>query len=113
MLMSSAPFVIFPFPSAIKDPTRVKGCTAPVEVSAVVPVMENAYCPCRSLFENPVGGGGGVTVPPPLLHAPAHNAAAQTLRTNARFTVHLPKSNAFSQVLQASVPAESPSHSAA
>src|SRR5580704_6186812 len=109
--MSSAPFAIFPFPSAIKDPTRVKGWTAPLEV-AVVPVIENAYCLCRSLLENPIGGGGGVTEPPPPLHAPAHSAAAQTQSISARFTGHLPESTAPSQALQPSVPAECLSHSA-
>src|SRR5580693_5379609 len=107
---------MFPFPSAMNDPIRVNGTTASVAWSQqTVPVIENAYCPCRLLFENRFGGGGGVVVePPPPLQAPAHNAAAAQKKTlHPRFIAYLPRSNAPSPFQGASARAECPSRFAA
>jgi hypothetical protein len=46
--MSSAPAVMLPFPSAVKEPTRVKVFeVAKFEEAISEPVMENAYCPLK------------------------------------------------------------------
>src|SRR5258708_14218189 len=55
---SSRPPVIWPLPSAVKLPARVKGVLNPPQSS--VPPIKKAYCPFKLALEKvPVGGGGG------------------------------------------------------
>src|SRR3974390_1259381 len=69
-LTSSSPVVMWPLPSAVNVPTRVK--MLPVPPHSSVPVIENAYWPARLALENfPGGGGGGGGFDPPPPQATA------------------------------------------
>src|ERR1700682_2037084 len=71
---SSRPPVIWPLPSAVKLPARVKGVLNPPHSS--VPPIKKAYCPFKLALEKvPVGGGGGgPTIAVPLPHAAQNEA---------------------------------------
>src|SRR6267143_34029 len=66
---------MWPLPSAVKLPARVKGVLNPPHSS--VPLIEKAYWPFKLALEKvPVGGGGGgPTIVPPLLHAAVREAS--------------------------------------
>src|SRR5260370_6009792 len=66
---------MWPLPSAVKLPARVKGVLNPPHSS--VPLIKKAYCPFKLALEKvPAGGGGGgpTTAVPPL-HAAQREAS--------------------------------------
>src|SRR6202158_771199 len=93
-LTSSRPPVIWPLPSAVKLPARVKGVLNPPHSS--VQAIKKAYCPFKLALEKfPVGGGGGgPTIAVLLPHAAQKEAtrivASGKKRLMERFIAHLP-----------------------
>src|SRR6266849_9453295 len=91
-LTSSRPSEMWPLPSAVKLPARVKKLLNPAQSS--VPLIENAYWPFKLALEKfPVGGGGGgPTTAVPLLQAaatePSSMAASRVRRLRERFIAH-------------------------
>src|SRR6266849_10774936 len=74
-LTSSRPPEMWPLPSAVKLPARVKKLLSPAQSS--VPVIEKAYWPFKLALEKfPAGGGGGgPTTVVPLLQAAVTEAS--------------------------------------
>src|SRR6266849_2692416 len=92
-LTSSRPSEMWPLPSAVKLPARVKKLLNPAQSS--VPLIENAYWPFKLALEKfpDGGGGGGPTTAVPLLQ-PVHRetttiAASGKKRLMERLIAHL------------------------
>src|SRR6266478_8250270 len=86
-LTSSTPPLMLPCPSAVKLPTRASGLTVvPANTS---PLVTKAYWPLRLALLYLPTGGGGLTIPLPLLHAELQRAATTEKAARRRFIAHL------------------------
>src|SRR5258708_35799542 len=85
---------MWPLPSAVKLPARVKELLNPPHSS--VPAIKKAYCPFKLALEKvPVGGGGGgptiaVLVPHAAQKEASRIAASGARRLMERFIARLP-----------------------
>src|SRR6266571_5099665 len=86
---SSTPPVMWPWPSAVKLPTRESGMAEMEPGVKTSPLVTKAYWPFKlAALKLPVGGGG-VTLEPPLLQAAVQNAVAIDRISRSLFIAHL------------------------